>query len=273
MYTLDDYKNMIGYCYYYNEIPIGIITNISRDYNGKYIIELDIQTTFITQPMDNKFVLDKLFMGLIYEQFLTRVNRYRFLNGRNIHELVHFTKVENVESILENGLLSNNLLENYNMPYKKSDEYRLDKKLDFICNSITFPNYKMFFTKRIEDSSQEWVVISIASSIMIHKLSTEFYKTNRANSIYYNDFMAYNTNEALCSMFEQTNREENLSSNYTTDPQAEVLIRDTIQTPYIKCINTYKNNEKVKKLTMEHNLGYQNNSCLFFPRSDYKRWK
>lgn len=273
MYTLDNYRSMIGYYYYYNETPIGIITDIQKNYNGSYSIKFEPIYVFLKQtPIDNVVTLDKECMALLYEQYLIRLERSNFLNMKGVNYITHFTKIENLESILQNGILSKNILTSLGIIYNQSDNLRLDNKLDFICNSISFPNYKMFYAKRMEDSSQKWVVLEIDKSIIMHKLTTEFYNANSSSS-YYDKFRCYNCNEALFNMFHINNRDISLPSNYPTDPQAEVLVKDSISTPYISYINLNYDDEKVKKLTKEFNIECRYNKHLFDARVDYERWK
>lgn len=273
MYTLDDYRRMINHYYYIDEIPVGKIINITKDVHDYYIMELDVNNVPIPYyPKYEKFSLAREHMDYTYEQFLLRKERSLFLRQRNISKLVHFTKIENLPTILERGILSNNMLDRLGIPYSKSDEYRWDNKLDYVCNSISFPNYKMFYAKRMEDNEQKWAVLNINSNILIHKLSTEFYKTNRASSIYYSSFKVYNTNECLNDMFYQEDRDDYLPSNYTTDPQAEVLIKDCIKTPYIQSVETIVKDEDIKRLTKNFNIDYNPYSSYFAPRCDYRRW-
>lgn len=273
MYTIDDYRKMINHYYYIDEIPVGKIINITKDVRDYYVIELDTNDLPIPHyPKYEKFSLAREHMDYTYEQFLLREQRSIILRHKNITSLVHFTKIENLPTILQRGILSDNILDRLGIPYSKSDEYRWDNKLDFVCNSISFPNYKMFYAKRMEDNEQKWAVLTINSDILVHKLSTEFYKTNRANSIYNCSCKVYNTNECLNDMFYQENRDDNLPSNYTTDPQAEVLIKNSIKVPYIQSVETNEYNEDIKKLTKNFNVGYNPNSSYFAPRCDYRRW-
>ena len=71
---------------------------------------------------------------------------------RNIETLVHFTRVENLSSILQNGLLSRKALEileeTRGQQFLFNDRKRKDGHKDAICLSISFPNYQMFYPIR-----------------------------------------------------------------------------------------------------------------------------
>ena len=64
-----------------------------------------------------------------------------------------------------------------------------------------------------------------------------------------------------------------LPKNYTTDPQAEVLVDNSINYDYFTTIETLGNNPKVRSLTRDAHIDYNPESRLFNARSDYARWK
>ena len=49
--------------------------------------------------------------------------------------------------------------------YCYNDEYRYDRRLDAICTSISFPNYKMFY-HLISDSDSAWAIIGINTNFI-----------------------------------------------------------------------------------------------------------
>lgn len=59
---------------------------------------------------------------------------------RGVFQLVHFTRVENVESILDHGIKPVSQLINDNSTFIRNDNMRLDNHLDAISMSISFPN-------------------------------------------------------------------------------------------------------------------------------------
>jgi len=59
---------------------------------------------------------------------------------RNITELVHFTHIDNLISILDKGLMTVEELEESGVNYKKSDHQRLDGQKDAVSLSISFPS-------------------------------------------------------------------------------------------------------------------------------------
>ena len=69
----------------------------------------------------------------------------KVVNERDIRWLMHFTRIENLESILENGLLPRNSFERLDIEPLTNDSLRLDGFLEAISLSIQSPNYKMFY--------------------------------------------------------------------------------------------------------------------------------
>ncbi|MBS6212229.1 MAG: DUF4433 domain-containing protein, partial [Proteus hauseri] len=52
---------------------------------------------------------------------------------RNITRLFHFTHRNNLSSIINNGLMSREALNNMNTGYRHNDDLRIDGHLDAIC--------------------------------------------------------------------------------------------------------------------------------------------
>ena len=141
-----NYRDLIGYYYYISDyIPYAIIDNVIKMPNNYYRIYLkDIKNTKYLNYVDLTY--EELLS--LYNKLLIRKERSEILKERNIEKIVHFTKVENLESIFENGILSVNRLNDSSIAYSPSDLFRLDDKLNMISTSISFPNYKMFYSKR-----------------------------------------------------------------------------------------------------------------------------
>lgn len=264
-----NYRDLIGYYYYISDyIPYAIIDNVIKMPNNYYRIYLkDIKNTKYLNYVDLTY--EELLS--LYNKLLIRKERSEILKKRNIEKIVHFTKVENLESIFENGILSVNRLNDSSIAYSPSDPFRLDDKLNMISTSISFPNYKMFYSKRMENTDIDWAVITIDPNLIIHKLDSEFYKTNAASGIYSFDYSP-TSNNFLLDMFYDEGRDPNIPKSYPTDPQAEILINNKIPNTYFNSVETRKNISKVKSLTRTAGIDYNPNSHLFSYRSDYKRW-
>lgn len=250
--------------FFYHSKYLGVVKFIGlRGRSNYYSVDVsgDNGPYIIPENYIKKYYIDKL-----------KNLRMILLKKHSITRLVHFTPISNLESIFENGMLSRYILNEKNIVYSYSDDIRLDNKLNYICNSISFPNYKMFYSKRQQDPSVKWAVLSIDSELLIDKFDTEFYRKNAASS----DPLKYKydlcSNEALEFMFYPDDRALDIPNNYTTDPQAEVLVRDTIHPSYIKCIDTCGFDDTAKSIADDCKIYYNCRSDLFGPRKDYKRW-
>lgn len=168
----------------------------------------------------------------------------KILKERGIKYLCHFTRLENLESILTNGLIPRSNL--YNLEFNPDDNLeisgvfndtvRADNHPDAICLSISFPNSKMFYKLRREQENSRWVVIVLHSDLLLDK-NCAFYPTNAAsnsvNSLPVEDFQGGN---ALNTLFNGNNEErQHLLPKDPTDVQAEVLVFDNIEINYIAC--------------------------------------
>lgn len=263
---INNYNELIGTTYYLSNTPYAIIENIMAMNNGYYRLFLK-RGSCISKYID----LTSNDMILLYNEYLTRQKRRIILKERGVGKIVHFTKVDNLESIFEYGIRSVEQLDLLSIDYLNSDLYRLDGKLNGISTSISFPNYKMFYKKRMESPNTKWAVITIKPKIIIDKLDSEFYASNAANGMY-SLIDAPTSNDDLLGMFCEENRDPLIPNSYTTDPQAEVLINNSIANNYFISVETKGNISKVKSLTRNAHIDYNANSQLFNARKDYKRW-
>jgi hypothetical protein len=96
----------------------------------------------------------------------------RICNRHCITTLVHFTRIENLRSILQNGLLNRSLLETRGQQFFCNDSDRVDGHPEAICLSISFPNYRMFYSirkqkeKAEEVKDSQWVVLLLDAKVL-----------------------------------------------------------------------------------------------------------
>ncbi len=211
-------------------------------------------------------------------------NLKSLVSQRNISTLVHFTREENLPSILENGLHSRESAEKNNIKIAITDDQRLDGHLEAISTSISFPNYRMFYPKRLNLSGR-WAVLCISPTILWEK-QCAFYKHNAAS----NDMQFPKIPSDVISfesMFEQNSKKVsgginyrsnlNLSANQTTDPEAEVLVTNVIETKYITdiCFLTRSEQIEFKKhiQTLSLNIDTHIYDHFYGPRHDWQYWR
>lgn len=197
-----------------------------------------------------------------------------YINQRGITSLYHFTVVGNLESILKNGLLSRTRLNNNRIGYYYNDGLRLDNRLNTISISISFPNYRMFYSYRQRAVSHKWCVIELNPNILYEK-NCLFCITNAAN----NSETTRSDKEkkgvmALEKLFYNNEYRQRLGlcSEMPTNPQAEVLVMDDIEPCYIKSINF--DTEIVNFCINNYpQFTFLNNPRLFLPREDWRSWQ
>ena len=167
---------------------------------------------------------------------------------RGITTLVHFTRVENLNTILRDGLLSRETLEERGQSFYFSDPDRLDEHKEAICLSISFPNSDMFFAKREENeevSHSKWVVLFLDVNVL-WELDCGFCQENAAaNPMSKIPWEDKTKPESLEGMFAEVvpnatkpndRRQSSLASNDPTHLQAEVLVVGQISAQYINTI-------------------------------------
>lgn len=200
------------------------------------------------------------------------------VENRGIQYLVHFTRIENLGCILQNGLISVDSLDNCKIDYHPNDEYRLDNCCNATCLSIQFPNYKMFYKYRCENPDSNWVVLYIQKDVLWEK-DCGFCVENAASSnvtsipldrrkgvdafnVLYNDYPGKPSRESL-----------GISSALPTHPQAEVLVFDIIEPKYIQGV-AFNNLEDINKYSylVPSNMPKKVVEELFSYRNDYKHW-
>lgn len=100
---------------------------------------------------------------------------------RRITTLIHFTRIENLSSILQEGLLGRSLLERRGQDFVWNDEQRLDAHKEAVCLSISFPNYQMFFKYRRRTSHDHWVALLLDAKVL-WELDCAFFQENAASN-------------------------------------------------------------------------------------------
>ncbi len=166
------------------------------------------------------------------------------MKERNVRYLVHFTPVDNLDRIIREGLVPRSCQEEKGV---WTDEHRIDNMTDCNCLSISFPNYQMFYKKR-QNMRNDFAVILIDPYCL--NLFTEkdlfFLPHNAASVLFRNNPYKFTGLNALSNMFCTTFtldgkniQRESLAipQNYTTSPQAELLIRGTIPPTYFREIH------------------------------------
>ena len=172
----------------------------------------------------------------------------KHLERRGIDRLIHFTRIENLESILKNGLVPVKTQRRKNIHSIRNDTLRLEALLDCTSLSISFPNFKLFYKFRQRTPGAKWVVLAIDTEALFLPARKRYFCYTNASALLPNDndLNSLTTADTFLNMFSEetpTNwkrkvkdKTEKISNRYTTDPQAEVLISGDISSKLIKCV-------------------------------------
>jgi len=199
---------------------------------------------------------------------------------REITALVHFTRIENLSSILSHGLLSRRELENRpDISPIINDTERLDGCRGAVSLSIGFPNYRMFFKYR-NHTATSWVILQLHPRLL-WDLDCAFCPGNAAGiAIKTIPISQRRDVEMLEAMFgerpEKRREELSIPLHFTTDPQAEVLVFGEIDPTYILAVDF---RSEAERAAWQKQNGSRASAPLcvekdwFSPRCDYMHWQ
>ena len=200
------------------------------------------------------------------------------VKSREIDCLFHFTQLQNLESILEHGLLSRNSMERVGAVGEINDPYRFNGQLGAISCSIWSPNYKLFYRLRKNDETKNWIVLVLKKKVLWNK-PCAFCKTNAAN----NDESSIPLQDrqspgALLRMFEEVEGKPSrealkLSESCPTDPQAEVLVLDDVEPRFIVGAFTSSKAIEIELKQKYPEFQFHYNRAFFLARNDYEHWR
>ena len=210
---------------------------------------------------------------------------------RGIDHLVHFTRLENLQGILKHGLVPVSIQQELQIPSIRNDAMRIDSHLDCTSCSIQFPNWQLFYSFRKRDHLARWVVLVLTLEVLFSSDNIPFYCATNASSrdfCHADDLARLCTFDAFEKMFcdsivlngnKLIKRTDLQITDYlTTDPQAEILIRDIIKPKHIIGIY-FQDSQDRKRQIREHGaapLNLYNHDIIpgfFAPRSDYAVWQ
>ena len=120
-----------------------------------------------------------------------------------ISEILHFTPLQHLSSILEYGILSNQEISKKNLSSFQVDKNRFDARPNFICTSVSFPNSKLLRLKQYLHGP--FIIISISPEILLTNVCL-FAKSNAATTWYKKpsrnrSFPMLNKNDNFLDMF------------------------------------------------------------------------
>ncbi len=227
--------------------------------------------------------------------FLTRSQKYHnrrileILERRKIEHLVHFTRIENLLSVLENGLVPVSLQKESNICSIRNDEKRLDLRLNCTSCSVEFPNYLLLYTFKNKYPDSRWVVIKINTEVLTtHNNHAYYHQSNAAGTSNLSKLIELRSSISFEKMFcvkiqSKENRiiarsELQINDHYTTDPQAEILISEIIDPKNFECV-CFNYQIDLDEFVMKNGreslakIKYSVDPEIFAARKDHLIWK
>lgn len=158
---------------------------------------------------------------------------------QRISNLYHFTRIENLRTILLHGLKPVHALQSDGIPFHWNDEQRIDGHEDAISISISHPNDKLFYRWRMTNPAQDWVVLTLDRAILWDN-DVAFCAHNAADRrISSVDRKSLGGVDAFQALFAEdtaapTRATQGIAACDPTDVQAEVLVFSNIPASAIK---------------------------------------
>lgn len=152
----------------------------------------------------------------------------RYLKSRGVEHFVHFTAVDNLESILKDGILPREMLDNRRNDYKWNDATRYDG-MSHVNLSITHPNIQLFFAMRKRHPNREYAVLTVNPAILYQ------YPKESSQGYHFTSTNAASSRATKCNveLLFAGDRQEYFERNWPTDVQSEVLVSGPIPAEYI----------------------------------------
>ncbi|OJB33239.1 hypothetical protein BGV56_18720 [Burkholderia ubonensis] len=199
-----------------------------------------------------------------------------FVAQQGIEKLLHFTQLANVPSIIANGVVPRQVLENRGAPFQFNDAYRIDGYRGASSFSISWPNYKMFWGARQDRPGVHWAVIECEASVLWDKdcvFCVENAASNAVRAVPIDQRKGVPGIQALFGevLGKPTRAEMGHPLHYPTNPQAEVLVFGIVEPRYINAIHVQdtasRNALSAQYPGIRFCTGWEN------ARRDYHHWR
>ena len=220
--------------------------------------------------------------GLLSYVVLERMLCVKYLKDRGVRYLVHFTPTENLPNILENGIKPRSEQDGTAVC---TDGNRYDGHTDCSSFSITYPNYRMLFMKRKDMIDTRFAVLMIDVDVLLSldEENVAYYSTNAAANISraedYSDKTGVN---ALEQLFAEEVQDRNITvlrsrqhipTNCVTCPQAEILIKGTVPSSFIRKIVIGGDTERsFLPSTLPSTIRLEKDNDVFWPQGKWENY-
>ncbi len=199
---------------------------------------------------------------------------------REIPYLLHFTRLDNLKSILDNGLYSRDCVDECYSQALINDHSRADRRRNTISVSVAHPNDRMFYKLKqdTQTTDQDWSVV-ILNKRVLWELDCLFFQSNAAGgSMSCIDEAQASSFESFDSMFYDEvgseNRSEQVLKPYDpTDVQAEVLVKNHIPTDFIlgAVVADRKQHKQLTKAFPDLKIFFKKPNKTVFASRQYRR--
>ena len=187
-------------------------------------------------------------------------NSYKnIIAKRDIRELIHFTNISNIKTIIEYGILPRKEVECKLPTTSVNDIYRYDNYKNATCLSVSFPNYKMFYKYQNENKNAHWAVISLNPELLTD-LDIKYFLFFKEN--------AAKNDSSICTFTEMFGNSNGCDPE---NPQAEILAFGTIPPKYIQKIYVRTLEDKTNlERAIWQNINIEVNTKYFtYRKGDY----
>jgi len=179
------------------------------------------------------------------------------IDKRGIDHLIHFTDIRNLESILENGILSRKDLEAHETIHGLGNgDGRWDGNPDASCCSVQYPDWELYNAKQ-RRSDFDYAFLILSTDIILDKRCA-FYPSNASGGwLSKTPVRKLSHSWAFEDMFKagKFNERGNFEDNQTTNPSAEVHVFGTIEPHYIE--EVVIENDRYREIFLDKYSGLQ----------------
>jgi hypothetical protein len=202
----------------------------------------------------------------------------KLINDIGIKYLCHFTRAENILTILANGIIPRSEVDRKNLPHLVNDALRLENFKEASCFSIGFPNYKMLYKLRMQNQTAQWAIVIVKRKVLLDK-TCYFFKENAAKTeMREGGLQSKRGVKALEELYKEwpgkpSRKQLKIAKEWPTNPQAEVMIEGLIEPEYIEGV-AFNSTRLVEHFLLKSpgfKIAYY--PSFFSYRQDYEHWK
>lgn len=215
-----------------------------------------------------------------------RIRLEEIIRKRKIQKLVHFSQLDNLKSILDDGIIPREELQIGPKNFCYNDKDRRDEMRNCSCVTIEFPNTKLLKSKIYEYPDKKWVILFLDPKLLFEQRN--YYAEHNAATASVKPCLKekYYTN-AFEKLFDETVEiqksgepveffiRDGLKDYLPTSEQAEILVEGKIDSRFIQCV-VFQNEEckrRFEGLLKEKGIDARVNWEWFIRDRNYFTWE